>query len=54
MRSQITKVASFPAAWAISNKAGVNFWSLYGSIVESKNCNVSWIYIFFNPFRALN
>lgn len=38
MRSQITKIASFPAAWAISNKASVNFWSLYGSIVENKNC----------------
>lgn len=37
-RSQLTKFASFPAAWAISNKAGVNFWSLYGAIVENQNC----------------
>ena len=40
-RSGLTKVASFPAAWAISNKSGLSFWSLYASILEANNCLVS-------------
>ncbi|XP_014207126.1 uncharacterized protein LOC106638481 [Copidosoma floridanum] len=37
-RVGLTKLASFPAAWAISNKSGVSFWSLYAAILETKEC----------------
>ena len=41
-RAGLTKVASFPAAWAISNKSNLNFWSLYSSILDTAdNCLVS-------------
>ncbi|CAL1673607.1 unnamed protein product [Lasius platythorax] len=38
LRSGLLKVASFPAAWAVSNKLGINFWSLYGAIMENEGC----------------
>lgn len=41
VRNGLLKVASFPAAWAVSNKLGVNFWSLYGAIMEHEGCIVS-------------
>ncbi|XP_066601269.1 uncharacterized protein [Prorops nasuta] len=37
-RKLLTKFASFPAAWAISNKSGINFWSLYGAVLEQEGC----------------
>lgn len=40
-RASLTKVASFPAAWAISNKSGQSFWTLYAAILETDNCMVS-------------
>jgi hypothetical protein len=43
-RIGLTKIASFPAAWGISNKSGLSFWSLYASILEAEsNCLVSKI-----------
>lgn len=41
VRTILLKVASFPAAWAVSNKLGINFWSLYGAIMEHEGCIVS-------------
>ncbi|KAJ8686757.1 hypothetical protein QAD02_022551 [Eretmocerus hayati] len=41
-RVGLTKVASFPAAWAISNKSGLSFWSLYAAILEKDNCQVRY------------
>lgn len=41
MRSRLLKIASFPAAWAVSNKLAINFWSLYGAIMEQEGCIVS-------------
>lgn len=41
LRSGLLKVASFPAAWTVSNTLGINFWSLYGAIMEQENCIVS-------------
>lgn len=41
LRSGLLKVSSFPAAWAASNKLGINFWNLYGAIMEHDNCTVS-------------
>ncbi|KAL6253416.1 hypothetical protein P5V15_005570 [Pogonomyrmex californicus] len=38
VRSGLLRVASFPAAWAVSNKLGINFWSLYGAIMENEGC----------------
>ncbi|KYM88890.1 hypothetical protein ALC53_02656, partial [Atta colombica] len=38
IRSALLRVASFPAAWAVSNKLGINFWSLYGAIMEQDGC----------------
>ncbi|KAK9294600.1 hypothetical protein QLX08_010826 [Tetragonisca angustula] len=38
LRSYLTKVTSFPAAWAVSNKLGTNFWNLYGAIMEHDKC----------------
>ncbi|EFN89546.1 hypothetical protein EAI_00724 [Harpegnathos saltator] len=38
VRSGVLKLASFPAAWAVSNKLGVNFWLLYGAIIEHEGC----------------
>ncbi|OAD56523.1 hypothetical protein WN48_03210 [Eufriesea mexicana] len=38
LRSGLLKVSSFPAAWAVSNKLGINFWNLYGAIMEHDNC----------------
>lgn len=38
MRSRLLKIASFPAAWAVSNKLAINFWSLYGAIMEQEGC----------------
>ena len=45
LRSYLTKVTSFPAAWAVSNKLGTNFWNLYGAIMEHDKCAVSKISI---------
>ncbi|XP_058797901.1 uncharacterized protein LOC131668073 [Phymastichus coffea] len=36
-RRGLTKIASFPAAWGISNKSGLSFWSLYASILDTDN-----------------
>lgn len=41
VRSGLLRAASFPAAWAVSNKLGINFWSLYGAIMEQSGCIVS-------------
>lgn len=41
IRSGLLKVASFPAAWGVSHKLGINFWSLYGAITENEGCIVS-------------
>ncbi|XP_023289404.1 uncharacterized protein LOC105701497 [Orussus abietinus] len=38
LRSGLTKLASFPAAWAISNKTGQNFWTLYGAVQDNQKC----------------
>ncbi|XP_067210027.1 uncharacterized protein [Linepithema humile] len=38
VRSGLLKVASFPAAWGVSHKLGINFWSLYGAIMENDGC----------------
>ncbi|XP_014487465.1 PREDICTED: uncharacterized protein LOC106751149 [Dinoponera quadriceps] len=38
IRSVLLKMASFPAAWTVSNKSGINFWSLYGAIMENEGC----------------
>ncbi|XP_070170520.1 uncharacterized protein [Polyergus mexicanus] len=38
LRSSLLMTASFPAAWAVSNKLGINFWSLYGAIMEREGC----------------
>ncbi|XP_011869454.1 PREDICTED: uncharacterized protein LOC105562899, partial [Vollenhovia emeryi] len=38
VRSALLRVASFPAAWAVSNKLGTNFWPLYGAIMEQEGC----------------
>ncbi|EZA52559.1 hypothetical protein DMN91_002341 [Ooceraea biroi] len=38
IRNGLLRVASFPAAWAVSNKLGINFWSLYGAIMENGGC----------------
>ncbi|KAL0129867.1 hypothetical protein PUN28_001852 [Cardiocondyla obscurior] len=38
VRSVLLRVASFPAAWAVSNKLGINFWPLYGAIMEQDGC----------------
>jgi len=44
IRSTLLRVVSFPAAWAVSNKLGINFWSLYGAIMEQEGCIVSNYY----------
>lgn len=38
IRNTLLRAASFPAAWAVSNKLGINFWSLYGAIMEQEGC----------------
>ncbi|XP_071556267.1 uncharacterized protein [Temnothorax nylanderi] len=38
VRNRLLRVASFPAAWAVSNKLGTNFWPLYGAIMEHEGC----------------
>ncbi|XP_043789013.1 uncharacterized protein LOC122712977 isoform X1 [Apis laboriosa] len=38
LRSVMSKMTSFPAAWAVSNKLGTNFWTLYGAIMEHDMC----------------
>ena len=47
LRSYLLKTTSFPAAWAVSNKLGINFWYLYGAIMEHDKCTVSKIDISF-------
>ncbi|XP_043268852.1 uncharacterized protein [Venturia canescens] len=39
VRAFLTKMASYPAAWSISDKTGVSFWSLYGAIQENDQCH---------------
>lgn len=41
LRFALIRMASYPAAWSISNKASANFWTLFGSIQETGNCYVS-------------
>lgn len=38
LRNVMSKITSFPAAWAVSNKLGTNFWTLYGAIMEQDIC----------------
>ncbi|XP_076759445.1 uncharacterized protein LOC143428454 isoform X2 [Xylocopa sonorina] len=38
LRSVLLKVTSFPAALAVSNKLGTNFWSLYGALMGHERC----------------
>ncbi|XP_035739648.1 uncharacterized protein LOC118449319 isoform X1 [Vespa mandarinia] len=38
LRTSITKVLSFPTAWIISNKININFWTLYGSLMDHSEC----------------
>ncbi|XP_015179153.1 PREDICTED: uncharacterized protein LOC107067825 [Polistes dominula] len=38
LRTTITKIVSFPTAWLVSNKINVNFWALYGSLMEHDGC----------------
>ncbi|XP_018397690.1 PREDICTED: uncharacterized protein LOC108775739 [Cyphomyrmex costatus] len=38
VRSALLRVASFPAAWAVSNKLAINFWPLYAAIMEQEGC----------------
>nr|XP_012143894.1 PREDICTED: uncharacterized protein LOC100875751 [Megachile rotundata]XP_012143896.1 PREDICTED: uncharacterized protein LOC100875751 [Megachile rotundata]XP_012143897.1 PREDICTED: uncharacterized protein LOC100875751 [Megachile rotundata] len=38
LQSGLLKVTSFPAAWAVSNKVGTNFWTLYGAIMDHEKC----------------
>ncbi|CAK9824743.1 hypothetical protein ANTRET_LOCUS2861 [Anthophora retusa] len=38
LRSGLLKITSFPAAWAVSNTLGTNFWTLYGAIMEHDGC----------------
>nr|XP_050864758.1 uncharacterized protein LOC127070612 isoform X2 [Vespula vulgaris] len=38
LRSTITKILSFPTAWIVSNQINVNFWMLYGSLMEHSGC----------------
>ncbi|KAG7189942.1 hypothetical protein KM043_006103 [Ampulex compressa] len=38
VRTGFLKLASYPAAWAVSNKLGINFWTLYGAITEQDGC----------------
>lgn len=38
LRTSITKILSFPTAWIVSNQINVNFWILYGSLMEHSGC----------------
>lgn len=38
LRTAIGKIVSFPTAWLVSNKINVNFWSLYGAVMEYNGC----------------
>ncbi|XP_025987324.2 uncharacterized protein LOC105206635 isoform X2 [Solenopsis invicta] len=38
VRKTLLRAASFPAAWAVSNKLGTQFWPLYGAIMEHEGC----------------
>ncbi|XP_076295091.1 uncharacterized protein LOC143216149 [Lasioglossum baleicum] len=38
LRSGLLKATSYPAAWAVSNKLGTSFWTLYGAISEHDKC----------------
>ncbi|KOC59235.1 hypothetical protein WH47_11311 [Habropoda laboriosa] len=38
LRSGLLKITSFPAAWAVSNSLGSNFWTVYGAIMEHDGC----------------
>lgn len=42
LRNAIAKITSFPTAWAVSNKINVNFWSLYGAIMEHGGCIIKY------------
>lgn len=50
LRRGLTKLSSFPAAWAISTKTNISFWSLYGAIQESEQCYVCIQCTFYNLF----
>lgn len=53
LRSVMSKMTSFPAAWAVSNKLGTNFWTLYGAIMEHDMCIVSNILTRRNVYLCL-
>lgn len=38
LRSSLLKMTSYPAAFAVSNKLGTTFWTLYGAIAEHDRC----------------
>ncbi|KAH0956260.1 hypothetical protein HN011_004912 [Eciton burchellii] len=38
IRNGLLRIASFPAAWGVSNNLGIKFWSLYGAIMEHSGC----------------
>ncbi|KAK2588072.1 hypothetical protein KPH14_004137 [Odynerus spinipes] len=42
LRNVMGKITSFPAAWAVSNKININFWVLYGAIMEHGGCTVKF------------
>ncbi|KAI4503723.1 hypothetical protein M0802_001126 [Mischocyttarus mexicanus] len=42
LRTSITKIVSFPTAWLISNKININFWTLYGSLMEHDGCIIKY------------
>ncbi|XP_015127038.1 uncharacterized protein LOC107048401 [Diachasma alloeum] len=37
-RSALIKLSSYPAAWTLSTKTSINFWTLYGAIQEGEQC----------------
>ncbi|XP_046610947.1 uncharacterized protein LOC124300677 isoform X1 [Neodiprion virginianus] len=38
LRQGLTRFASYPAAWFLSNRIGQNFWTLYAAVSESERC----------------
>ncbi|XP_063992357.1 uncharacterized protein LOC135170454 [Diachasmimorpha longicaudata] len=37
-RSALIKLSSYPAAWTLSTRTSINFWTLYGAIQEGEQC----------------
>jgi len=51
IRYGLLRIASFPAAWGVSNNLGIKFWSLYGAIMEHSGCIVSELRLFKKKIR---